>query len=108
MARAMAGKRYYTLAASLPRLVHFERADKVRGQIEHELPLIDELKYAAYFLTVHDLVAFARETSALDSVLVDFLDARLDVCRQAAHDRPGLLGAQCIAVARGARRRRTP
>ena len=33
---------------------------KVAAQIEHELRLIDELDYAAYFLTVHDLVRFAR------------------------------------------------
>ncbi len=32
----------------------------VRRQIEHELALIDELKYEAYFLTVHDIVRFAR------------------------------------------------
>ncbi len=39
--------------------------DKVRGLIEHELKLIDELKYAAYFLTVWDLVRFARERDIL-------------------------------------------
>ncbi|CDF83940.1 Error-prone DNA polymerase [Pseudomonas knackmussii B13] len=33
---------------------------KVRQQIEHELALIAELGYDSYFLTVHDLVAFAR------------------------------------------------
>jgi error-prone DNA polymerase len=33
---------------------------KVRSQIEHELRLIHELDYAPYFLTVHDLVRFAR------------------------------------------------
>jgi error-prone DNA polymerase len=35
-------------------------SERVRRQIEHELRLIDELDYASYFLTVHDLVAFAR------------------------------------------------
>ncbi|HNB59291.1 MAG TPA: error-prone DNA polymerase [Phycisphaerales bacterium] len=34
--------------------------EKVRARIEHELRLIDELGYAPYFLTVHDLVRFAR------------------------------------------------
>ncbi|WP_416898429.1 MAG: error-prone DNA polymerase [Minwuia sp.] len=34
--------------------------DKVRGLIEHELALIAELNYAPYFLTVHDIVRFAR------------------------------------------------
>ncbi len=33
---------------------------RVEKQIDHELKLIDELKYEAYFLTVWDLVRFAR------------------------------------------------
>jgi error-prone DNA polymerase len=33
---------------------------KVQTQIQHELKLIDELRYEAYFLTVWDLVRFAR------------------------------------------------
>ncbi len=37
----------------------------VRSQIEHELRLIDELRYAPYFLTVHDLVIFARSKGIL-------------------------------------------
>ena len=39
--------------------------DKVRGQIEHELSLIGELKYEAYFLTVYDIVAYARRQHIL-------------------------------------------
>ena len=39
--------------------------DKVREQIEHELKLIDELRYEAYFLTVWDLVRFARSRGIL-------------------------------------------
>ncbi|WP_295541742.1 error-prone DNA polymerase [uncultured Thiohalocapsa sp.] len=38
---------------------------KVRGQIEHELGLIDELAYAPFFLTVHDIVRFARARGIL-------------------------------------------
>jgi len=38
---------------------------KVRGQIEHELGLIEELNVAAYFLTVYDLVRFARSRGIL-------------------------------------------
>ncbi|MBS0192153.1 MAG: error-prone DNA polymerase [Phycisphaerales bacterium] len=34
--------------------------DHVRQKLEHELRLIDELNYPSYFLTVHDLVRFAR------------------------------------------------
>ena len=37
----------------------------VERQIEHELTLIGELGYEAYFLTVHDIVAFARAQSIL-------------------------------------------
>ncbi|MDA8128856.1 MAG: error-prone DNA polymerase [Betaproteobacteria bacterium] len=39
--------------------------DKVRGQIEHELTLIEELGYEPYFLTVHDIVRFARSRGIL-------------------------------------------
>ncbi len=39
--------------------------DKLWLQIEHELKLIDELDYAAYFLTVWDIVAFARKQGTL-------------------------------------------
>jgi error-prone DNA polymerase len=38
---------------------------KVRAQIERELALIDELRYAPYFLTVQDIVAFARSRGIL-------------------------------------------
>ncbi|AEB58554.1 error-prone DNA polymerase [Ectopseudomonas mendocina] len=36
-----------------------------RTQIEHELALIAELEYESYFLTVHDIVRFAREQHIL-------------------------------------------
>ena len=39
--------------------------DKVRGLVEHELALIAELAYAPYFLTVHDIVRFARSQGIL-------------------------------------------
>jgi DNA-directed DNA polymerase III PolC len=34
--------------------------DRVRAQMAHELALIAKLRYEPYFLTVHDIVAFAR------------------------------------------------
>ena len=34
--------------------------DKVLAQLHHELALIERLDFARYFLTVHDIVAFAR------------------------------------------------
>ncbi|MFN7783661.1 MAG: error-prone DNA polymerase [Lysobacterales bacterium] len=39
--------------------------DKVQAQIGKELAIIAELDYAAYFLTVHDIVRFARERGIL-------------------------------------------
>jgi error-prone DNA polymerase len=39
--------------------------DKVRAQVEYELTLIAELKYEPYFLTVHDIVRFARSRGIL-------------------------------------------
>lgn len=39
--------------------------DKVRRTLEHELQLIRELQYEAYFLTVWDLVRFARSRGIL-------------------------------------------
>ncbi|NMG75060.1 error-prone DNA polymerase [Aromatoleum diolicum] len=38
---------------------------QVRAQIEHELTLITELGFEAYFLTVHDIVRFARSRGIL-------------------------------------------
>jgi error-prone DNA polymerase len=38
---------------------------KIRAQVEHELALIEKLQFPAYFLTVHDLVRFARSRQIL-------------------------------------------
>jgi error-prone DNA polymerase len=40
-------------------------AEKVRQQVEHELALIAELNYEPYFLTVYDIVQFARSQGIL-------------------------------------------
>ena len=39
--------------------------EKIRAQLDHELALIAELRYAPYFLTVHDIVRFARSREIL-------------------------------------------
>ena len=39
--------------------------EKVRAIIEHELAIISDLHYEAYFLTIYDLVRFAREKNIL-------------------------------------------
>ncbi|MEQ9261148.1 MAG: error-prone DNA polymerase [Roseovarius sp.] len=40
-------------------------SEKVRHMLEHELALIGKLKYEPYFLTVHDVVGFARSRDIL-------------------------------------------
>ncbi len=40
-------------------------SDKVRQMLAHELALIAELRYEHYFLTVHDIVRFARSRGIL-------------------------------------------
>jgi len=62
-----------TLATHLRRLTEIGMAqrwpngvsEKVTHLIEHELRLIDELNYAPFFLTVHDIVKFARSRDIL-------------------------------------------
>ena len=39
--------------------------DRVQAQMTHELELISRLRYEPYFLTVHDIVAFARSRGIL-------------------------------------------
>ncbi|MEM6850014.1 MAG: error-prone DNA polymerase, partial [Pseudomonadota bacterium] len=39
--------------------------ERVRAALEHELDLIGELEYAPYFLTVYDVVRFARDRGIL-------------------------------------------
>ena len=40
-------------------------ADAIRAQVEKELALIEELGYEMYFITVHDIVRFARQQKIL-------------------------------------------
>ena len=42
-----------------------EAMTKVRKQVEHELALVAELGYEAFFLTVHDIVRYARSVGIL-------------------------------------------
>ncbi len=39
--------------------------EHVRSALDYELNLVAELNYAAYFLTVHDIVRFARSKKIL-------------------------------------------
>ncbi len=42
-----------------------DKRAKVRGQVEHELALIAEKRYEPFFLTVYDVVKFARDQKIL-------------------------------------------
>ncbi|PTX57818.1 DNA polymerase III alpha subunit [Litoreibacter ponti] len=62
-----------TPAQRLRRLAHeglkwrykYGAPEKVRAMLEHELALITKLRYEPYFLTVNDIVAFARSRGIL-------------------------------------------
>ena len=56
--------RYHTEAGALQRYPQGV-PEAVRVLVEHELALIAELQYEMYFLTVHDLVRFARSRGIL-------------------------------------------
>jgi len=51
--------------AGLERRFGKRTPEKVRQLVEHELRLIAELRYEPFFLTVHDVVAFARASGIL-------------------------------------------
>jgi len=51
--------------AGLKRRYPHGAPDRVKQLLEHELTLIAKLKYEPYFLTVHDIVAFARSRDIL-------------------------------------------
>ncbi|MFW2404108.1 MAG: error-prone DNA polymerase, partial [Gammaproteobacteria bacterium] len=63
----------HTPASYLRKLVESGRCKRwpggtpehVKALLEHELELIAELRYEPYFLTVHDIVCFARERNIL-------------------------------------------
>ena len=39
--------------------------EKIKANIEYEMKFIEEMNYAAYFLTVYDIVRYAREQRIL-------------------------------------------
>ncbi|MFZ4480900.1 MAG: PHP domain-containing protein, partial [Rhodoferax sp.] len=56
--------RQFTLAGAAKRYP-LGMTQQVQELLEHELALISELKYEMYFLTVHDIVSFARRSHIL-------------------------------------------
>ena len=83
---------------------------KVRGALTHELALIAELDYAPYFLTVHDIVRFAKkEGHPLPGAGVRRQLRRLLLPRhhrrRSGADRPPVRALRLARAARAARHR---
>ncbi|GBE65800.1 error-prone DNA polymerase [Mycobacterium sp. MFM001] len=57
--------RQLTLAGARDRYGPPERARKAYAQIDHELKVIEQLKFPGYFLVVHDITRFCRENNIL-------------------------------------------
>ena len=79
----------------------------VRELIEHELALIAELRYEPYFLTVHDIVAFAR--SQEHPLPGPRLGGQLGGLLRARHHRGrSRRGCRCCSSASSAKERNEP
>ena len=77
---------------------------KVRQLIEHELELIERLKYEAYFLTVHDVVRFARSRGILCQGRGSAANSAVCYCigiTSVDPDRVDLLFERFVSAARG-------
>ena len=78
--------------------------DKVRGLLERELKLVDELNYAPYFLTVHDIVRFARSEHILCQGRGSAANSAICYCLGVTAvdpDRIGLLFERFVSAERG-------
>ncbi len=82
---------------------------KVRKLVEHELALIADLRYEAYFLTVYDLVRFARERDILCQGRGSAANSAVCYCLGVTSVDPEQIGRALRAVRqpRAARRRPT-
>ena len=78
--------------------------DQVKKLVEHELLLIAELKYEAYFLTVYDIVCFARSVNILcqgrGSATNSIVCFALGIT-EVSPDRSGMLFERFISKERG-------
>ncbi len=78
--------------------------DDVRGRILEELAIIAQLKYARYFLTVHDVVKFARDEGILCQGRGSAANSAVCYCLRITEVNPNeskLLFARFISVERG-------
>ncbi|MGV7377657.1 hypothetical protein PJK48_30180, partial [Mycobacterium kansasii] len=57
--------RHLVMAGAAERYGPVESATKAYAQIEHELRIIEQLKFPGYFLVVHDITRFCRENNIL-------------------------------------------
>ena len=78
--------------------------DKVRGLLERELKLVEALNYAPYFLTVHDIVRFARSRGILCQGRGSAANSAVCYClgiTAVDPDRIGLLFERFVSAERG-------
>ena len=78
--------------------------DKVRGLLERELNLVESLNYAPYFLTVHDIVRFARIRGILCQGRGSAANSAICYClgiTAVDPDRIGLLFERFVSAERG-------
>ena len=57
--------RHLVMAGARERYGPLENAPKAYAQIEHELNIIEQLKFPGYFLVVHDITRFCRDNDIL-------------------------------------------
>ncbi|HEY7051879.1 MAG TPA: error-prone DNA polymerase, partial [Mycobacterium sp.] len=57
--------RHLTMTGALDRYGPPERAPRAYAQIEHELEVIEQLRFPGYFLVVHDITRFCRDNGIL-------------------------------------------
>jgi error-prone DNA polymerase len=67
--------------------------EKIRGQLQYELRLIEELKYESFFLTVWDLVRYAREKNILCQGRGSAANSAVCYCLEVTSVDPGRIDA---------------
>ena len=77
--------------------------EKVTAQLKHELALIATLKYAAYFLTVHHIVRFARSRDILCQGRGSAANSAVCYCLRITDVSPGEIGLLFERFVSGAR-----
>jgi len=70
--------------------------DRIKDLIRHELGIVAEKKYARYFLTVHDIVSFARSKNILCQGRGSAANSVICYCIGLTEVDPHLMGVQTV------------